>query len=541
MYKNYYKKNICLFVLILLIGLSEVNIAQELIYQVKSERSALTTALLFEQYETARTLIDEGAHIDECDKNIVAGPFLAWSIEKNQCGFIRLLDEMHAVDLSRVFPDGTTALHSAVKHQAPAVLRYLVQQKQINLNQQRTWNLSHDDKRGFTALHYAVKQQNMSAAQLLIEAGADVTIKDSDENIASNYAENSEMKELFGDEDNEGISSETIEKKLAYEKEKIEMIADFKEVFTQQSYPFLEENFRAFNLNFKIFVIQLLDNEQATNSVFDNNTEDLQCSFDSCIKKAEEKLVQELALKLSAESIDRMMQDPNLKGVISNPIILKLALVENDNQLLLQFLTKPCNNKVIKSLFIDTGLIHSLPVLYLATDLDTLKFLVDHGAGQEESPKNFHAYVYTKKLQKEELQKTLQIDNSHQINYFVKNLDERLDMILLCQSILTLGLACSVKNQDYKKRRMDAIVLEAKKTSKDSVHVYLGKRERQEEQRSEQVFPVALFVGGSILMLIMQEIILHNNTSIERNLRHNNLFYVLIPMVLILRPIALTI
>src|SRR3989339_2266295 len=113
-----YKKIISLLVLVLSMQLGDISLGQEAIHKVKpiskQDFSDLTMALLHEDYSTAKTLINEGAQIDECDKHIIGGPFLEWAISNDKSSFIRLLDEMKVIDSSRVFSDGTTILHSAV-------------------------------------------------------------------------------------------------------------------------------------------------------------------------------------------------------------------------------------------------------------------------------------------------------------------------------------------------------------------------------------------------------------------------------------------
>ena len=51
--------------------------------------------------------------------------------------------------------------------------------------------------------------------------------------------------------------------------------------------------------------------------------------------------------------------------------------------------------KILASLLVDTGMIHTIPTLHLAKDSETVQFLIDHGAIDKSSPHIYRADIHT--------------------------------------------------------------------------------------------------------------------------------------------------
>ena len=62
---------------------------------------------------------------------------------------------------------------------------------------QDSGSLDKQDKEGLTALHYAVLNENIEAAKIVIEFGADKTLETNDGETAADLAEEDDMKSLF--------------------------------------------------------------------------------------------------------------------------------------------------------------------------------------------------------------------------------------------------------------------------------------------------------------------------------------------------------
>lgn len=508
MYKNYHS----LLLLILFISSAFTSQAQESIEKINSiiipKRSDVSTALLFENYEKAADLVYEGANIDTSDRSIIKGPFLAWSIENNEAGLLRILHKEEDVDISRVYPDGTNLLHCAAQNSSPNILRYILGQKVCNVNQQRTWNSSTENQIGFTPLHYAIRQNNTEITQILLEAGVDITVTDENGKTAFDYATTPEMRILLYGMPPAQSDFKPLPEKI-YEQDPLEFLNVLQKFFDESSYPFLEKSFATFDLDFKNFMAELFENKSITDDIIDLHANDLQSSLDTFISKAEEKLGHELALQLKTQSIDKILLDQNLHDIINHPYILELALHENNDELLLKFLAPPYNHKVLKSLFIDTGIMHSVPVLYHVTNIQTLEFLIDHGAGQHESSENFHNYVYRKNFKIDSL--------SSDIEWYLGD-------IFIYQTILTLGLDASVKDTYFKKRKMNAIIIEAKKKDPKKLSFYLEKRSHREFCvlfLHLCIVPSLLFLGSQILILGSMVVLLVHIKTTNPNFKHD--------------------
>ena len=160
-------------------------------------RSALSTALIWDNYEAAAILIENNAVIQPSDRPIICGPFLSWLIEHDKLCCIKKLEYAGIINLNKQRSDGSTVLHCAVKHEAKTILKYLIEKKEVDLNQQILISTGEASKKGFTALHCAAVQGLFDMIKLLVDAGADQAIKDETGKVAYDYAQGSRLKILL--------------------------------------------------------------------------------------------------------------------------------------------------------------------------------------------------------------------------------------------------------------------------------------------------------------------------------------------------------
>ena len=157
-------------------------------------QSALSIALIWDNYQAAAFLIERNAAIQPSDAPIIQGPFLSWLIEHDTLDCIKKLDSAGIIDCNKQHSDGSTLLCLAVKYKARNSLEYLIQERHVELNHKLQ-----ELENSFTALHCAVIQNSPDIVKLLVGAGANQTIKDRRGKIAYNYALTPELKSLFND------------------------------------------------------------------------------------------------------------------------------------------------------------------------------------------------------------------------------------------------------------------------------------------------------------------------------------------------------
>ncbi len=129
--------------------------------------TALMQAVQRNDVAAVKKLIAQGVNVDELEPNGDAP--LIMSAYEGHTEITRLLLEA-GVDVKAVDPGmKATALHAAAYAGRAADAALLVQYH-IDINKQGPYN-------GYTALHDAIWQNNVDVAKLLIDAGANLTLK----------------------------------------------------------------------------------------------------------------------------------------------------------------------------------------------------------------------------------------------------------------------------------------------------------------------------------------------------------------------------
>ncbi len=127
----------------------------------------LMQAVQDNQADRVRTLIAQGADVDELDANGDAPLIIA--AYSGYTGILRLLLEAGA-DVSVVDPGmKATALHAAAYAGHAGAAKLLIEHG-IDVDKQGPYN-------GYIALHDAVWQNNVETARVLVEAGASLDIR----------------------------------------------------------------------------------------------------------------------------------------------------------------------------------------------------------------------------------------------------------------------------------------------------------------------------------------------------------------------------
>ncbi len=129
--------------------------------------TALMQAVEHNDAARVKQLIDQGANVSELDANQDAP--LVMAAYKGHTEIVRLLLEAGA-DVTAVDPGmKATALHAAAYAGRTDAARLLIAHH-IDIDKQGPFN-------GYTALHDAIWQNNIDTAKVIIEAGANLTLK----------------------------------------------------------------------------------------------------------------------------------------------------------------------------------------------------------------------------------------------------------------------------------------------------------------------------------------------------------------------------
>jgi ankyrin repeat protein len=152
--------------------------AQKMINAIHNEEISEAEAL---------KLLDGGANInykDEYGKTVL--------MEAAFAGYVNLVTSllgMLEIDADQQDNDGNTALILAARGKHPAVVAKLLTDD-INVDQQ-------ENKKGVNALMWAVVNNDVPTAKKLLQAGADVTIKNKKGATAMSLAKSDEMRKLL--------------------------------------------------------------------------------------------------------------------------------------------------------------------------------------------------------------------------------------------------------------------------------------------------------------------------------------------------------
>jgi ankyrin repeat protein len=134
---------------------------------VEVTMTALMKAVQKNDAARVKTLIAEGANVDELDPNGDAPLVMAAYL--GHADIVQMLLEAGA-DLTAVDPGmKATALHAAAYAGRTEAARLLIRYG-IDIDKQ-------GPKNGYTALHDAIWQNNVETARVIIDAGADLTLR----------------------------------------------------------------------------------------------------------------------------------------------------------------------------------------------------------------------------------------------------------------------------------------------------------------------------------------------------------------------------
>jgi ankyrin repeat protein len=148
--------------------------------------TALMKAVKKNDVARARTLIAEGANVDELDPNGDAPLVMASYLGHTEV--VKLLLEAGA-DVAAVDPEmKATALHAAAYAGRTEAARLLIAHG-IDIDRQGPRN-------GYTALHDAIWGNHVETARALIDAGADLTLKSHGGETPVDFARSQGQREI---------------------------------------------------------------------------------------------------------------------------------------------------------------------------------------------------------------------------------------------------------------------------------------------------------------------------------------------------------
>ncbi|CAM9664666.1 unnamed protein product [Lampetra planeri] len=127
--------------------------------------------------EVLHTLVQAGGNIDACDQDQKT-PLLQ-AAESNQLASTRYLVKAGAY-VAHKDDEGATCLHLAAKKGNLEVVQYLVSTGKVNINCQ--------DDGGWTPIIWTAEYKHVDVVRLLLSRGADVTLRDNEENICLHWA-----------------------------------------------------------------------------------------------------------------------------------------------------------------------------------------------------------------------------------------------------------------------------------------------------------------------------------------------------------------
>uniref|UniRef100_S4RW98 Euchromatic histone-lysine N-methyltransferase 1b n=1 Tax=Petromyzon marinus TaxID=7757 RepID=S4RW98_PETMA len=127
--------------------------------------------------EVLHTLVQAGGNIDACDQDQKT-PLLQ-AAESNQLASTRYLVKAGAY-VAHKDDEGATCLHLAAKKGNLEVVQYLVSTGKVNINCQ--------DDGGWTPVIWTAEYKHVDVVRLLLSRGADVTLRDNEENICLHWA-----------------------------------------------------------------------------------------------------------------------------------------------------------------------------------------------------------------------------------------------------------------------------------------------------------------------------------------------------------------
>ncbi|XP_048472509.1 histone-lysine N-methyltransferase EHMT2 isoform X6 [Rhincodon typus] len=143
----------------------------------QSRRMPLHAAAQKGYLEICHILLQAGATVDVCDK-LQRTPLME-AIMNNHYDVVKLLAK-HGACVFHKELDASTCLHHAAKNGSVQMVHFLLATGQVDLNTQ--------DSGGWTPVIWAAEHKHIEIIKLLLGRGANVTLKDNEENICLHWA-----------------------------------------------------------------------------------------------------------------------------------------------------------------------------------------------------------------------------------------------------------------------------------------------------------------------------------------------------------------
>jgi ankyrin repeat protein len=152
--------------------------------------TALYFAAVYGQFEVVKWLIDEGGQVVTASNRCGLGA-LDHSARAGHLQIVKWLVEERGVDGATVDDSGRTTLYRAVLSDEPVeMLKYFILERKMDANIR--------DNDGWTSLHFAVWHKNSSVVKWLLEEGnVDVYLRNEKGETAMDIAEEDEIREYL--------------------------------------------------------------------------------------------------------------------------------------------------------------------------------------------------------------------------------------------------------------------------------------------------------------------------------------------------------
>lgn len=157
-------------------------------------KTALMIAVLKDHVDVVKYLF-ETPNIDVNLQDPEGWTALILAVIKGDETMVKLLLTVPTINVNAQTTEGFTALMEAASRSRKNIVKILLQSPNINLNiQSKTGMFLH--WRGYSALMLAVKQNDETVVKFLLDAGADINLKNADDETAYDLA-NKKIQDIF--------------------------------------------------------------------------------------------------------------------------------------------------------------------------------------------------------------------------------------------------------------------------------------------------------------------------------------------------------